>query len=177
MKKILILGLMVLFSIGVNAQYKHEVKYNFLNTIIMGSAEIGYEHFLDEDQSIGLDVLINDRFSYFPEKGSSKKKFNTNSVMLSYNLYLSTMRNGSGYYLTPFVKYRFGDFQEIENEVLVKTDMNSFILGLGSGYKWNFKDKLAVGPFVNVGRNFSKDVNDRFYAVEFNAGVSLGYRF
>ena len=177
MKKILILGLMILFSIGANAQYKHEVKYNFLNTIIMGSAEIGYEYFLDEDQSLGLDVLINDRFSYFPEKGSSHKKFNTNSVMLSYNLYLSTMRNGSGYYLTPFVKYRFGDFEEQKDDYIVKTDMNSFILGLGTGYKWNFKDKLAVGPFVNVGRNFSKEVNDRFNAVEFNAGISLGYRF
>lgn len=177
MKKILILGLLFLFSIGANAQYKHEIKYNFLNTIIMGSAEIGYEHFIDADQSVGLDILINDRFSYYPEGGSKNKKFNTNSVMLSYNLYLSTMNNGSGYYLSPFIKYRFGDYQEIDNMVLVKTNMDSFILGLGTGYKWNFKDKLAVGPFVNVGRNFSNDVNDKFYAVEFNAGVSLGYRF
>ena len=168
---------MFLFSIGANAQYKHEIKYNFLNTIIMGSAELGYEYFLDEDQSLGLDILINDRFSYFPEKGSNSKKFNTNSVMLSYNLYLSTMRNGSGYYLTPFVKYRFGDFEEVKNAVKVTTDMDSFILGLGTGYKWNFKDKLAVGPYVNVGRNFSKEVNSRFNAVEVNAGISLGYRF
>ena len=177
MKKILILGLMILFSVGAYSQYKHEIKYNFLNTIVMGSAEIGYEYFLDQDQSLGLDVLINDRFSYFPENGSSHKKFNTNSVMLSYNLYLSTMRNGSGYYLTPFVKYRFGDFQEQKENFIIKTDMNSFILGLGTGYKWNFKDKLAVGPFVNVGRNFSKEVNERFNAVEVNAGISLGYRF
>ncbi len=81
----------------------------------------------------------------------------------------------------PFIKYRFGDFEEKKTiggvEVKVKTDMDSFILGLGSGYKWVWNDKFAIGPYASIARNFSEEVNDKFIAIEINAGFSIGYRF
>ena len=80
-----------------------------------------------------------------------------------------------------FIKELVIDFNEKEviNDVEVThtTDMNSFIVGLGTGYKWAWNNKFAIAPYANIARNFSSAVNDRFSAIEFNAGVSIGYRF
>lgn len=183
MKKLVLLILLVGGSLTAQAQAVNEIKYNILNTIIMTSVEVGYEHFIDRDQSIGVDLYLNDRFSYYPESKSKGKKFNTTSIAASYNFYFggSNGENGSGYSVTPFLKYRFGDFEEDKrrDDVLVQetTDMNSVIVGFGVGYKWVKNDSFTIQPFANIGRNFSEDVNDRFMAIELNAGVTLGYRF
>ncbi|MGX7667369.1 autotransporter outer membrane beta-barrel domain-containing protein [Flavobacterium pedocola] len=180
MKKVLLFGALFLSLSSVKAQSKNEVKLNILNTIALASVEVGYERFLDSNQSIGVEILINDQFAYLLEK--SGERFNTNSVLASYNFYFAN--NGgkaSGYYMYPFIKYRFGDFEEKKTvegaEITVKTDMDSFILGLGSGYKWVWNDKFAIGPYASIARNFSEDVNDKFIAIEINAGFSIGYRF
>jgi outer membrane autotransporter protein len=74
------------------------------------------------------------------------------------------------------VKFRVGEYQELTTTPVI--NMNSFILGAGVGYKWNLSNKFVFGPYANVGRNFSKEVNDEFNtAVEFNAGFGIGYRF
>lgn len=176
MKKIFPALAVLLSALCGHAQTKNEVKVNILNTIILGSVEVGYERFIADDQSIGLDILINDRFSYLTERPARGKEFNTNSVMLSYNFYLAEDR-GSGIYFSPFFKYRFGEHEEVVEGVVVETDMDSPILGLGAGYKWAWRDTFTIAPFVNIGRNFNDDVNERFSAVEFNGGITMGYRF
>lgn len=181
MKQRLFLAVFFLFAgLSVKGQTKNEVKINILNTIALASVEIGYEHFIDDNQSLGAEILINDQFAYFLEK--SGEKFNTNSVLVSYNFYIGNSgKNTSGYYMYPFVKYRFGDFEETKNiegiDITTKTDMDSFILGLGTGYKWVWNDKFAIGPYASIARNFSEDVNDKFIAIEINGGFSIGYRF
>jgi len=189
MKKIYLLAVLLGSGFAAQAQAINEVKWNVFNTIAIKSVEVGYEHFIDLDQSVGVDLMINDRFSYYPESKSKGKKFKTNSIAASYNFYFggNNGENGSGYSLSPFIKYRFGDYDENKwisqgdgiPDVLEKktTDMNSIILGIGVGYKWVRNDAFAVQPFVNIGRNFSDDVNDRFTAIEINAGVTVGYRF
>lgn len=173
MKKI-VLGLAILAGVyTAQAQYKSEVKFNIANVIAIASVEVGYEYFLDDNQSVGLEVHINDRFSYIEE--TSNKKFNTNSVLLNYNYYFSPNEKAS-FYVYPFVKYRFGDHED-NRQGKMDTDMNSFIMGFGVGYKWAWNDKFAIAPYVSIARNFSDEVNDRFMAIKPNAGVSVGYRF
>ncbi|MCH7399290.1 DUF3575 domain-containing protein [Belliella sp. DSM 107340] len=151
-----------------------EVKLNFLNTILLGSVELGYEHFIADDQSIGVELHINDRFAYVGT--NDNKSFSATSVMASYNFYFVGDENGK-LYLFPFAKYRFGDFTEVENNNTNIVDMNSFLIGLGGGYKWIFNNKFAFGPYASIARGFSQEVNDRFTAVEFKAGFSVGFRF
>lgn len=185
MKKFL-LGLVLLTSSYQGfSQAVNEVKINILNTMIIESVELGYEHFIDVNQSVGVDLFINDRFSYHSEKRSKGQDFKTTSLALNYNYYLGDKKdaNGSGYVLSPFVKYRFGNFHEnrydeaVGHDLRVTTDMDSFIFGIGVGYKWALGDSFVVNPFANIARNFSKEVNERFNAIEFNAGVNIGYRF
>lgn len=171
MKKIITTALLFGSIFFASAQYKSEVKFNVLNTIAIASVEVGYEYFLDDNQSIGAEVHINDRFSYADEHDN--KKFNTNSVLLNYNYYFNPENTGS-FYAYPFLKYRFGDHEDLAKG---DTDMDSFILGLGVGYKWAWNDKFAIGPYASVARNFNEDVSERFSAIEANAGISVGYRF
>jgi len=185
MKKIIATAFLIGGILGAKAQAVNEVKVNILNAIVVPSIELGYEHFIDHNQSVGLDVHFMDRFSYYHESKSKDQKFNTTSLALNYKFYFGGKNdaNGSGYSVSPFIKYRFGNFKEdrfnaeIEGLERVKTDMNSFILGIGVGYKWTMGDSFAIEPFANIARNFSSEVNDRFSAIEFNAGVMIGYRF
>lgn len=173
MKKLLLSAFLAI-SFFCTAQTRHEVKLNILNTIVHASVEVGYEYFTSSSSAIGLDVLINDRFSYYPEDPDEGKEFNTNSAQLSYNFYFS---DGQGYYVAPFVKYRFGDYEEIEDGIKTTTDMDSFILGLGVGYEWVWNEQFAFGPYANIARNFSEEVNEEFASIEANGGIWIGYRF
>lgn len=153
---------------------KNEVKLNIANTIAFGSVELGYEYFIDGNQSIGAEFLINDVYNF--SIGRQVKDFDTNSIQFTYNYYTGSENNGSGIVISPMLKYRFGEYQKTDSDP--KINMNSIILGIGAGYKWNFNNKFVFGPYINIGRNFSKEVNDEFnIAVEFSAGFGAGYRF
>ena len=186
MKRLIIAVFALGGTLGAKAQALNEVELNIFNTIVNQSVEIGYEHFIDRDQSIGVDLLINDRFSYYSQskKDNKFKQFNTNSVAVNYSFYFGGKddEHASGFYAQPFLKYRFGNYEHaVTNEVggysRVKTDMNSFMIGVGAGYKLVKNDAFTISPFVNIARNFSQEVVDEFTGIELNAGVNIGYRF
>lgn len=181
-KLLLIIPAVFMFHTGFSqsAEKLNEIKLNIGNTIAIASVEFGYERFLDYHQSVEGMILLNDRMSYHSEKDG--KEFNTYSLKLGYNYYFGEYAAGSGLYVNPFLKYRSGEYtqpQIIDPETTgtVVTDMDSFIIGLGTGYEWNFNDTFVIGPFLNLGRNFSDEVKERFAAIEFNAGLNIGYRF
>lgn len=153
---------------------QHEVNLNIANTIAVASGEVGYEYFFAFNQAVGAKILINDRRNY---REKSDEKVNTNSFRVNYTYYFGRVEPGSEFYVQPFMKYRFGDFKEEKDGSTVKTDMDAFMVGVGAGYVWNFSDDFVVGPFANIARNFSNDVKDRFSAIDWNAGINIGYRF
>ena len=174
MKKMFLSIAMALVSLGAFAQtYKNEVKLNILNVIVRPSIELGYEYYLDDNQSVDAELMLLDRFSYWSKNGG---KFSATSFKVGYNYYFDSS-DAVGFYINPFLKTRFGKFTEEKDGVDVETKLNAFIIGVGVGYTWVFNSKFVVAPYANLGRNFSKPVNERFWAVEPNAGVRLGFRF
>lgn len=174
MKKMILSIAIALVSFGAFAQtYKNEVKLNILNVIVRPSVELGYEYYLDDNQSVEGELMFLDKFSYWP-KGDGK--FSATSFKVGYNYYFDSS-DAVGFYINPFLKTRFGKFTEEKDGVDVETKLNAFIIGVGVGYTWVFNSKFVVAPYANLGRNFSKPVNERFWAVEPNAGVRLGFRF
>ena len=164
MKKMFLSIAMALVSLGAFAQtYKNEVKLNILNVIVRPSIELGYEYYLDDNQSVDAELMLLDKFS-------------ATSFKVGYNYYFDSS-DAVGFYLNPFLKTRFGKFTEEKDGADVETKLNAFIIGVGVGYTWVFNSKFVVAPYANLGRNFSKPVNERFWAVEPNAGVRLGFRF
>lgn len=174
MKKTAIILIAFIFSFKLTAQEfpNNEIKLNIANVIAVASVEVGYEFLFDYSQSIDVELMINDRFNFYSEEGS--KKFSTSSIKLGYNYYFGTENPGSGLYFNPFVKYRFGEFEEEES---VEIDMNTFIIGIGSGYKWNFSNSFIIAVYGSIGRNFSEEVQERFQAIEFHGGLGVGFRF
>lgn len=154
--------------------FESEVKLNFLNLILLGSVEVGYERFLSESHSLDFQLHINDRFGYNSQ--GNGKNYKTNAVQAGMNFYFGDNPNGR-FHLYPFMKFRFGDFEEPVDGGIVTTDMTAFIFGAGVGYKFEVSEQFAFGPYGSLARNFSESVNDKFTAIEFNAGFSLGYRF
>ena len=185
MKKLVLAVCVLGGALNVQAQALNEVELNIFNTIVNQSVEIGYEHFIDQDQSVGVDLMINDRFSYYGQnkKEGKFKQFNTNAIAVNYSFYFGGKEgeHASGFYAQPFLKYRFGDYEhDVKTEsgyVPATTDMNSFIIGVGAGYKLVKNDAFTISPFVNIARNFSDDVIDEFSGIELNAGINIGYRF
>ena len=174
MKKMFLSIAMALVSLGAFAQtYKNEVKLNILNVIVRPSIELGYEYYLDDNQSVDAELMFLDRFSYWSKNGG---KFSATSFKVGYNYYFDSS-DAVGFYLNPFLKTRFGKFTEEKDGADVETKLNAFTIGVGVGYTWVFNSKFVVAPYANSGRNFSKPVNERFWAVEPNAGVRLGFRF
>lgn len=175
MKKIL-LTCATLLSLNAFAQDypENEIKLNIFNAIAIASVEVGYERFVDSNQSIEVEMFINDRFSYFPK--NSNKKFSAVSFKIGYNYYFD-IYNLSGPYINPFIKQRFGNYKETKEGITDKTNLNSFMLGIGLGYLWNYNDTFVIAPYVNIARNFRKEVNSKFWAIEPNAGIKIGYRF
>lgn len=153
--------------------FDNEIKLNFLNLILMGSFEVGYERFLSESHSLDFQLLINDRFGYNSE---NKGTYKTNSIQTGMNFYFGNKPNGR-FHVYPFLKFRFGDFEESVPGGVATTDMTAFILGAGFGYKWEVSEHFAFGPYASIARNFSEVVSDKFTSIEPNAGFSLGYRF
>lgn len=172
-----------IITTGFSQEKQNEIKLNIANTIAIASVELGYERFIADNQSLEGVILFNDRINYHSQSGS--RNFKTTSYKIGYNYYFGENYAGSELYVNPFFKFRTGEFTEnvrvMEDDVIFNrekvTDMDSFILGIGAGYKWNFNDTFVIGPFINIGRNFSDEVKNRFSAIEFNAGLSIGYRF
>ena len=74
MKKMFFTIAMALLSVGAFAQtYKNEAKINILNVIVRPSIELGYEYYLDENQSVDAELMFLDRFSYWHIWSGSKE--------------------------------------------------------------------------------------------------------
>ncbi|MDP2041492.1 MAG: outer membrane beta-barrel protein [Algoriphagus sp.] len=154
--------------------FENEVKFNFLNLILLSSFEVGYERFLSENHSLDIQLHLNDRFGYNLE--TDGKKFKTNSIQAAMNFYFGNNPNGR-FHAYPLLKLRFGDYEEPIMGGISSTDMTAFILGAGAGYKWEVSEHFAFGPYASLARNFSDQVSSKFTGIELNAGFSLGYRF
>lgn len=171
MKKMFLSIAMALVSLGAFAQtYKNEVKFNILNVIVRPSIELGYEYYLDDNQSVDAELMLLDRFSYWSKNGG---KFSATSFKVGYNYYFDSS-DAVGFYLNPFLKTRFGKYTKDGEE---DRNLNSFIIGVGIGYTWVFNSKFVVAPYANIGRGFNNEVNKKYIAVEPNAGIRLGFRF
>ena len=171
MKKMILSIAIALVSFGAFAQtYKNEVKLNILNVIVRPSVELGYEYYLDDNQSVEGELMFLDKFSYWP-KGDGK--FSATSFKVGYNYYFDSS-DAVGFYIKPFLKTRFGKYTKDGEE---DKNLNAFIIGVGVGYTWVFNSKFVVAPYANIARGFNNEVNKEYLAVEPNAGVRLGFRF
>lgn len=168
---------------------QNEISINLLDLVVAGTVDVGYERFLGGNQSLSLDVSLFDTFGYY-DVGSIDETTGV-SARLAYNIYFSKKREYTGFYFYPMAKVRTGSVttewgawyfdpetgNQIGYDEHEKYDIDGFALGFGLGNKWVIKDKFSLDVFANISRTLGNI--DEYYidAIEFRAGVSLGYRF
>ncbi|WP_452218994.1 DUF3575 domain-containing protein [Lacinutrix undariae] len=183
MKKIILMGILMSFSMSLFAQddtenddvhkKKNEVKINALFMVI-GAFDVTYERLLNEESGVGIELFVP-----FEED----------------------IREDLKYYISPYYRFYFGEkyaagfflegfgmlnstvhdtyrFTEGENPILIsKTkDEVNFALGIGLGGKWVTKSGFVGELSLGVGRNLlDSDYSDSDLVGKL--GVTLGYRF
>lgn len=171
MKKIIII-VCLLSSSGLLAQAyprfneNDEVKFNIGLFLINTAVELSYEHFINEDTSIGGTV-------YFDENGNDYNgNFGIGPNLRAYFGYAPR----SGFFAEAFGLYYTGN-EDVETDLGTRNnDYSTVALGLGAGNKWVTRSqRFSFELFFGFGRNVSpKDFQHDFM---YRAGASVGFRF
>lgn len=145
----------------------NEIKFNAGAFLAIGSIEMGYEHYLNQDISLGGTLYWdNDPLDF-------NGNFGIGPTLRAYFGY----QPRSGFFAEAFGLYFSGE-EELSEGALspVNTDYNSLALGLGAGSKWTTRSqRFTLEIFGGLGRNLDPEpFQDTFI---YRAGLSVGFRF
>ncbi|SNR56425.1 Protein of unknown function [Lutibacter agarilyticus] len=168
MKKIILSICLVFLFLNANSQEdekipKHEIKLNAAY-LLAGIPEIGYAHLINEESSIGIDLLFN-------IVGDVELKF---ALTPYYRFYFGNdIANG-------FFVEGFGMLNTIETEtyngfdVYDYTDETDFALGFSLGGKFVTNNNFTFEIYGGIGRNLLNTDSVDFVP---RLGVTIGKRF
>lgn len=159
-------SLLFLFSISIVAQ-KNEIKLNAAY-LIAGIPEVGYEHLVNKESSIGIDLL-------FSIDGDNEIQFATTPY---YRLYFGEKPNAGffaeGFGMLNFSDARFGGYYDYFDVMEEPTTEADFALGVAIGGKFITTRGLTFELLFGVGRNL---FNEKTIDAVPRFGVTFGKRF
>ena len=145
----------------------NEIKFNIGLFLANSTVEGSYEHFLNEDTSIGGTIYFDDNATDY------NGNFGIGPNLRAYFGYMPR----SGFFAEAFGLYYTGEDEIAETELGVRNnDYSTTALGLGFGNKWvTQSEKFSLEINAGIGRNINpEDFQDDFM---FRAGLSIGIRF
>lgn len=176
---------------GIQKMSTSEIKVNAFNLIAFCAADFSYEYLLNENESIGIGLLlklkplqIRDRRLLEPDISHSR----TFSITPYYRCFLSK-KYAKGFFVEGFGMYAMGKeiYSSIEDigRTLSIVDYEDFRLGLGLGVKMTLKKNIVLtinfGMGFTIITNFDYDLNARGGFpndyLDPRGGISIGYRF
>lgn len=165
---------------------KNEITFNAFEVIVAGTLPISYERFINNNQSITVKAFLFDK-PYADIDFSGDKVI---SIQAQYNLYLFEKKPNSGLFFSFFLKnsngtypYELYYFDKTTGKSYTETKtekVNAFILGVGVGYKWLWKNKLSFGLNADLGRALNRQgyyYYKNYGPAEVRAGLNVGVRF
>ncbi|MBJ2173982.1 hypothetical protein JBL43_07020 [Aureibaculum sp. A20] len=169
---------------SINKTPHSEIKVNAFNLIIYKAADVSYEYLLNENQSIGMGLLIKLK----PLKAKERKLFEPE---ISYTRYFSltpyyryflSKKYAKGIFIEGFAMYATGkEFESTPDSkdtmsIIIFKKYKTFRLGIGIGLKIVSRKNLSID--INFG--YAMDPS-RINYVSTNpatrGGISVGYRF
>ena len=180
MKKIILSICLVLVFFNANSQEdekqtNNEIKLN-VAYLIAGIPEVGYEYILNEESSVGADILFaidNDadiRFAFTPYyRFFFGKKRAAGFFVEGFGMLNTTESYNDIYYYDPV----YGDTYDYSRE-----NITDFALGVAVGGKFLTNSGFLFEIYGGVGRNLFNN-NDYYSDYEFmpRFGVTVGKRF
>lgn len=169
MKKIFF-TLLVLCLFSVNAQEttktpKHEIKINALYAI-MGMPEFGYEYLLNDESTIGIDVLF------------STEDWDMNFALTPHYRFFFGEKIASGFFTEIFGMLNSTETERYSymgsDDYYTSNTETDFALGFAVGAKFVTKKSWTFEIFGGIGRNLLNSDSQDFVP---RGGISIGKRF
>jgi len=184
MRRIILSVIIVITTLSTFAQEQqetsknNELKINMSNLIAFKFLDVGYEKILNEESTIGVNVLFNlDKNS----DSSDFDEYRTFSITPYYRHFFSN-KYASGFFVEVFTMLHSGE----EHLGLVYADFppyesieqyekyTDFAVGISAGAKFVSKRGFVAEIYLGIGRDLL-DNNDN--EVVGRGGVAIGYRF
>lgn len=142
MKRILLIAVVLIGSIGANAQ-GNVVKLNILSLVVK-TANVSYEKVLNESRSFQMGVAYT---------GASISDTHLKGLQLTpeYRFYLSDTEAPNGVYAAPFIRYSTLSMESGDS----KANLTSFGGGAVIGKQWIFKESISLETFLGPGYSTS----------------------
>lgn len=169
--------------------HKSELSLNVFDLVVAGTVHVGYERFLENNQSISIDGYLKDSYGYFDTAYQDKNT--VYSIRGAYNIYFSNSKQHHGFHFYPFLKLRTGkqssdySYTYYDENGNISTmiskdeeDLSGITAGFGVGHKWLFNNKITLGINGELGRELSNSFNTDYYStVEPRFVIKFGFRF
>ncbi|MCF6180521.1 DUF3575 domain-containing protein [Lutibacter sp.] len=182
MKKINLIVLLFISSVSLFAQQnktnslaKNELKINMSNLIAFKFLDVGYEAILNEESSIGVNVLFNlDSNS----DSNSLDEYRTFSITPYYRHFFSN-KYASGFFVEVFTMLHSGEEENYYSnsapyDSYVNEKYTDFAVGISAGSKFVSKRGFVAEIYLGIGRDL---LNNNDTEVVGRGGISIGYRF
>lgn len=153
---------------------QQEVKLDILDALALKTIEASYEHYLNEDSSVGVSLLFNF------EKRNSDFRYNEDQMITPYFRHYFTSQRTWNTYGEVFFGYNKGK-KKTETTLIGSNqketnykDYSDGALGIAAGAKYISKSGFLVDIYGGLGRNLFNKTSPTIVP---RVGVNVGYRF
>ncbi len=185
MKKNSLIAILLVSSISIFAQQdyndyslmKNEVKINMSNLIGFKFFDIGYEAILNEESTLGVNVLFNiDKKD--ANDNSGLDEYRTFSITPYYRHFFSN-KYASGFFVEVFTMLHSGEDEYYysnsgPDDTYVNEKYTDFAVGISAGSKFVSRRGFVAEIYLGIGRDL---LNNHEIEVVGRGGISIGYRF
>ena len=155
-----------LFTSFLSAQ--DEVKLNITDALALKTFTVSYEHYLNDQTSLGLSGLFNF------EGESSDFRYNENFVITPYLRHYFSTESLWNFFGEVFLAYNSGDQESVVNGFPVSDNYSDAALGIAGGYKYTSPGGFTVDIHGGLGRNMLSKESPKIVP---RVGVNIGYQF
>lgn len=187
MEKYILSAILVIASLSIIAQEQqeaskyNELKINMSNLIAFKFFDVGYEKILNEESTLGVNLLFNlDNNS----DSNSLDEYRTFSITPYYRHFFSN-KYAQGFFVEAFTMlhtakdYYYYDYYDPNTDSYYQGNDNSdkytdFAVGISAGAKWVSNRGFIAEIYLGIGRDLLGNSNDEVVG---RGGVAIGYRF
>ena len=164
MKKILVALTLLTCTLS---QAQNEIKFDLFDGLILKSIEVSYEHFLNEESSIGVSALFN------LDEGASFS-YNEKTMFTPYFRHHFPSRTNWNFFGEVFVGINSGEEKVIPNGgVAFYEDYTDAALGVAIGSKYVSPKGFVIDIYGGLGRNLFDSLSPSIVP---RVGINIGYR-
>lgn len=168
------LTLLLFFLTSTLTFAQQEVKIDILDALALKTIEASYEHYINEDSSVGLSLLFNF------EKRTADFRYNEDQMITPYFRHYFSARKVWNTYGELFIGYNKGK-KKTEVPLIgsdkIETKYENYTdgaLGVAIGAKYLSKSGFLVDVYGGLGRNLFNKISPTIVP---RVGVNIGYRF